>query len=402
MNPPIFNLIRTGILCVVLLQVYPNTVVKAQVAEAMEQEVVSLFERSCTQVGCHAAPVPQLGLDLTEAQFYAGLVNEPSRGKPGEIRVVPGSPADSYLMKKLRGAPEIDGVQMPLAGSKLTASELGLVEQWISSLEEEDQDRKNEAEAPEIFPFYGWKMVNLPTNRRVAKGSVLFLIGHRFNPRIQDGYDAFFCLDGSGIIYLSLGYAFSDQLLVNLGRSNADDNVELNAKFNPIKQRAGGWPVSVGIQSSVNWFSEKRSGERRFRADVLKYATQLILTRAFTESFSLGFVPGVLVNPSVIDKSERPLYTLGVGGRWTFYRNFSLVAEWVPVVSGFIRTSTFGNANRFDSWGSAFEIAVGGHVFQIMVTNAVGLATDQYMRGGDLDILKGDVRLGFNIFRVLN
>ena len=82
--------------------------------------------------------------------------------------------------------------------------------------------------------------------------------------------------------------------------------------------------------------------------------------------------------------------------------NFSIVAEWVPIVSGFARTTTFGNANRFDSWGTALEIATAGHVFQVLVTNSVGLATDQYLRGGDLDIQEGEVRLGFNIFRILN
>jgi hypothetical protein len=37
-----------------------------------------------------------------------------------------------------------------------------------------------------------------------------------------------------------------------------------------------------------------------------------------------------------------------------------------------------------------------------VVTNSVGLTSDQYLRGGDLDLSEGDMRLGFNIFRVLN
>ena len=72
------------------------------------------------------------------------------------------------------------------------------------------------------------------------------------------------------------------------------------------------------------------------------------------------------------------------------------------IPSGFNRSRTFGEENRFDSWGTGLEIAVGGHVFQIVVTNSVGLTTDQYLRGGDLDITDGELRLGFNIFRILN
>lgn len=370
--------------------------------EGIEAEVAALFERTCARAGCHAAPVPQMNLDLSQPQFYASLVGEASMEKPEELRVDPGNPESSYLMKKLRGEPGIVGLQMPMIGDKLTEEEMDLVASWISGLGAVDEDRKAAAPAPPVTPFNGWKMVNLPTNRMVPEGNVLFLIGHRFNPRIQDGYDALFGLDGSGIILLNLGYAFSDNFLVNLARSNADDDVELNAKYRIGRQAPDGWPLSVGVQTSLNWFTEKRPGEKRLRSEALKLSGQLILTRALTQDLSIGVVPGVLFNPDILQDGEDPHLTVGLGGRWRFYRNFSLVAEWVPIVSGFSRTTTFGNANRFDSWGTAFEIATGGHVFQILFTNSVGLATDQYLRGGDLDIQEGDIRLGFNIFRILN
>lgn len=370
--------------------------------EAVEAEVAALFERTCAQAGCHVGPVPQMNLDLSSDQFYASLVGEASMEKPEVLRVDPGNPAGSYLMQKLQGAPDIVGLQMPMVGEKLTEAEIERVETWISGLERVDEARKAAAPPPPVTPFNGWKMVNLPTNRMVPKGNWLFLIGHRFNPRIQDGYDALFGLDGSGIIYLNLGYAFSDEFLVNLARSNADDDVELNARYRLAQQAPAGWPLSVGLQASVNWFSEKRPGEKRWRSEALKFTAQLILTRALTEDLSIGVVPGILFNPAILEEGEAPHLTTGLGGRWRFYRNLSVVAEWVPIISGFSRTTTFGNANRFDSWGAALEIATAGHVFQVMVTNSVGLATDQYLRGGDLDIQEGDVRLGFNIFRILN
>jgi hypothetical protein len=74
----------------------------------------------------------------------------------------------------------------------------------------------------------------------------------------------------------------------------------------------------------------------------------------------------------------------------------------VPIAGGYIRTSTFGNDIRFDRWGGGLVLRTRGRVFQIVVSNTVGLTTDQYMRGGDLDPEEGDMRLGFNIFRVLN
>lgn len=396
------RLVLSRSLHLILISFFFITPANAQDISGLEAEVAALFERSCARVGCHAAPIPQMNLDLSREQFYAGLVGEASVGKPDEIRVDPGNPDGSYLLKKMRGEEGIVGMQMPMIGDKLPEDEIQLVADWIAGLGDVDEGRKAATPEQATPPFNGWKMVNLPTNRMVPKGDFLFLIGHRFNPRIKDGYDAFFGLDGSGIILMSLGYAFSDNFLVNLGRSNADDDVELNAKYLIGQQSVGNWPVSLGVQTTLNWFSEKRPGEKRLRSEALKFSTQLMLTRAINDELSVGIVPGVLFNPSIDEEGEDPHLTLGIGGRWKFYRNFSIVAEWVPIFSGFSRTTTFGNVNRFDSWGTAFEIAVGGHVFQILVTNSVGIATDQYLRGGDLDIQDGDTRLGFNIFRILN
>ena len=386
-----------------LLILFSPLSLSAQNASPLESAVIEIFEQSCATAGCHSAPIAQLNLDLSREQFYSGLVDEPSVSQPNMKRVDPGNPEGSYLLKKIRGDEDIVGLPMPMTGDRLSSEQIQTISDWITELGPVDVARKEAAPAPQAIPFNGWKIVNLPTNRMIPKGNFLFLISHRFNPRISDGYDALFGLDGSGIIFLNLGYAISDDLLINLGRSNADDDVEFYAKYKIADQNLeGGWPVSVGIQSSINWLSEKQAGQKRLRGEVLKFATQVMITRNVNDDFGVGLVPGILFNPSPQEDSEDPMLTVGVGGRWHFYRNFSLTAEWVPIVSGFTRTQTFGNQNRFDSWGAGLEIATGGHVFQILVSNSVGLATDQYLRGGDLDIQEGDVRLGFNIFRILN
>ncbi len=379
----------------------------SQLGEAeLEARVAALFERSCARAGCHAAPIPQQGMDLSRDRFYASIVDEPSMEMPTLKRVHPGRPDSSYLVMKVRGAPGIQGVQMPLIGDRLTEAEIQTMEAWIASIREVDQSRKQTAEPAQAYPFDGWKIINLPSTRALEAGSFLFLISHRFNPRIGDGYDAFFGIDGSGIIYLSLGYALTDDFLIALARSNAADNVELQARYLLAQQgRNGGWPVDVSAQAAVNWISEKPPGERRFRGEAFKFTGQVSLARELAEGLGVAVVPGILFNPAERVDGEDPLLTLGLGARWRFGRNLSLVAEWVPIVSGYVRTTTFGNDIRFDTWGGGLEITTGRHVFQIVVGNSVGLTSDQYLRGGDLDVRRffdGDVRLGFNIFRILN
>src|SRR5690606_27019823 len=129
------------------------------------------------------------------------------------------------------------------------------------------------------------------------------------------------------------------------------------------------WPLSAGLQATVNWVTEARGGERLPAEDALKLAGQLSLTRQLADGVGVAVVPGVLVNPAEDTSGEPLLVTVGLAGRWRFAGNLSVVAEWVPIVAGYTRTATFGNDNRFDTWGSGLEIATGGHVFQIVLTN---------------------------------
>ena len=86
---------------------------------------------ACTN--CHNASRARFngGLDLSASAAYADLVNVPSRGKPGAVRVVPGDAANSYLIHKLEGRPDIVGGRMPLGGPYLTSGQILVIRRWI-------------------------------------------------------------------------------------------------------------------------------------------------------------------------------------------------------------------------------------------------------------------------------
>ncbi|HUF09446.1 MAG TPA: DUF5777 family beta-barrel protein [Rhodothermales bacterium] len=378
----------------------------AQDGAELEQQVAEIFERSCTQSGCHAGPNPQMMMTLTSEGFFSSTVGKPSIEMPSLNRVQPGDPEASYLVKKIRGDDDIIGLQMPFSGDKLNPEEVDAIIRWVSGLNDTDAERNDSTEsAGTSYPFDGWKVVNLPTALTVNQGTWLFLISHRFNPEIADGYDALYGLDGSGIIYLSMGYAVTDDLLLALGRSNSADNVELQGRYRVTDQR-GTSPIGTATQIAINWVSESPPGdESRLRGEAFKVSGQVAVTRQIGR-VGIAVVPGITINPAEHVSGEDPLITIGLGGRWTLAQlnrtRLSLVGEWVPIVSGYTRTTTFGNDIRFDTGGGGLEISIGGHVFQIVVSNSVGLTSDQYLRGGDLDVADGEMRLGFNIFRTLN
>jgi hypothetical protein len=71
-------------------------------------------------------------LNLAGPGAYDQLVNVPSTGKSGAIRVVPGNPDASYLIQKLEGAPGIVGQRMPRTnGPFLTPGQISIIRRWI-------------------------------------------------------------------------------------------------------------------------------------------------------------------------------------------------------------------------------------------------------------------------------
>lgn len=385
-------------LLIVLPLLLVATSARAQMDAAVTAEVADLFATKCAIPACHSGPQPMLGLNLEEGQFMSNVIDVPSTERPDLRLVRPGRPDSSYLVMKVRGDEGIVGLPMPFSGERLSEDEIASIEAWIETM---DEDAAATLAQPQrdVYPFPGWKVVNLPTARALPRKTLLFLISHRFLPDVGEGYRAFYGLDGPGIINIGLGYAITRHLLFALSRSNELGNVEAQVRYQIARQAgARGWPFGLAAQGAVNWLTADRDAI----VDKTKVSLQVSATRALPGNVSLAFVPGLLANPAEEVEDKDVLLTLGLGVRWNFWRNTALVAEWVPMVSGYTRTTTVGRLNRYDHFGAGLEVATAGHVFQIVVTNSLGLSTDQYLRGGDLDVAEGNVRLGFNIFRMIN
>ncbi len=254
----------------------------------------------------------------------------------------------------------------------------------------------------QLVPFSGWKVINLPTDRTLEAGNWLFLIGHRFSRSVNTGYSGFYGLDSGASMYLSLGYAFSDRLLATLARSDIQDNVELETRYGILNERNPDWPVGLAVQGTVNWLTQEVGDDSRWRPAAFKYTGQVTVTRTVAGQIGLALVPGLTFNPDETLEGEAPVVTVGLGARWKVQDKVALVGEWTPILSR--PDDMVTDSNRYDTWAAGIELTTKGHVFQIVVSNGRGLTTDQYLSGADLDgnVLNGNVRLGFNIFRILD
>jgi hypothetical protein len=96
-----------------------------------------IFTPSCATLSCHGASNAG-GMTLVAGAAYANLVgissSNPAAQAAGLLRVAPGDPDRSFLLRKLEGrlGPD-EGAQMPRVGSELPPTLIDLVRRWIAA-----------------------------------------------------------------------------------------------------------------------------------------------------------------------------------------------------------------------------------------------------------------------------
>jgi len=78
------------------------------------QVQAQIFTPTCAKAGCHVTSAASGGLVLEAGRAYGEIVNRPAVGNASLDLIEPGDPERSYLIKKLRGDPDVTGARMPL------------------------------------------------------------------------------------------------------------------------------------------------------------------------------------------------------------------------------------------------------------------------------------------------
>jgi hypothetical protein len=374
----------------------------------LQEEVKTILKQNCSVLDCHRGTYPRKNLNLEEDKFLKSLLNIPSQEIPSLKLVDKENPEQSYLLMKIKGDKAIVGRRMPLDSSPLRDGEIKIIEDWISSpaaaqVEQEKILPQIDKTAPETEfkhekkeirkpAFWSTRVINLPTTQSIGKGRLLFRVSHRFYPAIRSGYDSFYGLDGTGVILLSFGYGLGDNLDLTLARSKLDKEVELSLKWVMFEQgKILTLPFSVALNLGGSLVTQSQPDRKVFRADNMKFNLQVILSHQVSNSLSLVLVPAYSSNTNHWDSSPEGTFALGTGGRWMIFNDFSIIWEWIPVLSGYKDNS--------NGWGLGIEKKSGGHVFQVFILNSIGLTSDQFIPGGDFRLKDWDFRIGFNIFR---
>ena len=254
------------------------------------------------------------------------------------------------------------------------------------------QWKRGSGVTPELELFHSTHVITLLTAETHQQGDFEFEISHRFVPPINEGYDAFWGLDGPANIRLALAYAPTNHLVVTLGRSNVNDNLDLQLKYKTFQIRHDMFPSLITFNGGVAWNTEvgdrSKSDSRNFQ-----YFAQLIYNTLIMEKIGIGLVPSYLYNSALTTEEIKYSFTLGTYLQYYFSSTWSVQFEWNPTVTG------WRDSYNFVSMG--IELETGGHFFKIFVTNNDLINLSQFLAGADKKFSDGDVRLGFMITRLL-
>jgi hypothetical protein len=267
----------------------------------------------------------------------------------------------------------------------------------ITSLSAQDDllDELNESATDSSFEmpaFKAMKIGNLQSTKMADQGDFYLIVSHRFGP-LKDGFDTFLGLDEAST-KIQLLYSFWEGVQFSISRESYNRTFAAAAKIRLARQSKS-FPVNLVAYTTINrntlidetTFPELKSSDQQ------SYATQLLISRRFSDSFSFQLAPTYLrenlQNLNVVPEEKYNQFALGFGGRFKLSKRMSFNAEYVYNMSR-AEDSPFDNSYAF-----GLDIETGGHVFQLLFTNSQ--STNE---PGFINSAEGDIVFGFNVVRV--
>lgn len=268
-------------------------------------------------------------------------------------------------------------------------------DELLKMLEEETKSDKPDYTTA---TFKTTRLINGHSVENVAAGVLDFRISHRFG-YLNTGVSNFFGLDNA-TTRLGLDYGINNRLMIGIGRSAFQKQLDGFVKFKILRQSTGArnMPITMSVMESMNYKTEKFEDPNRenYTTSKMYFTHQLLIGRKFSESISLQLMPTLVHYNLVPGTGEIPndLLAVGVGGRVKLSKRVSLNAEY------YYQLPDFKLAETTNSVAIGFDIETGGHVFQLHFTNSTGMTERTFITQTTGDFFQGDIHFGFNISRV--
>jgi uncharacterized beta barrel domain-containing protein DUF5777 len=277
----------------------------------------------------------------------------------------------------------------PAAPAQDPTSVKGVEAEDLQSVEPDPARRPSTSDDRAVDPVEpDFVVVNMPTQARMPRGGWAFRVTHRFSRPLGEGSlgdlaKDLFGFDSGGLIGLELRYGVARATQVGLHRTS-DRTVQFFGQRDV--RRAEDEPFGLAAFAAVD-------GLDNFTEDYSPGAG-LIVSRRLGERGGAYAMPALvahLVTPGLGGDSEfTTALVVGLGVRFRFSENGALLFEATPRLNapdsddGFRHPVSFG-----------IERTLGGHAFQVNISNSFGTTLGQRARGG----ASRGWYIGFNIAR---
>ncbi|KAB8152476.1 hypothetical protein EZY14_013795 [Kordia sp. TARA_039_SRF] len=258
-------------------------------------------------------------------------------------------------------------------------------------------DELEEEATPETFvspAFKAMRIMNLQSTKVAAKNDFYLYVSHRFGT-LEDGLKTFFGFDNANT-RIQLVYGLFEGWQFGISRESLRKTYALSTKMK-LKDQTEDFPVTLVGYATANINTQVRKDRFPFLTfeDRLSYTTQLLISRKFNNNFSLEIAPSYVRHNLTLEASQKhDQFAMGVGGRLKVSKRMSINMDYAY------------NFNRADD--TAFrnpltigvDIETGGHVFQLLFSNAQSTNEPGFLSYAEGDWGDGDIFFGFNIVRV--
>jgi hypothetical protein len=229
-------------------------------------------------------------------------------------------------------------------------------------------------------------LITLPTTLRVPNHRLVFRLTHRFSRPLAQGdfgdlIGDFLGFDSAAQIGLEFRYGLAPGTQIGIHRTN-EKTIQFFGQQDLIQQRDGR-PISLNAVVTVeglNNFREQRSA-----------GIGVVVSRRLGDHGAVYAEPIWVSNTSFLPEDQAgddQTFVMGLGARVRIRPTVYLLGQVIPRLAG------HDPGSHHAAFG--IEKRVGGHNFQLNVSNSLGTTMAQMARGGSAN---GTWFIGFNVTR---
>lgn len=244
--------------------------------------------------------------------------------------------------------------------------------------------------------FKSIRIINTHSMEFLAPGNMDFRILHRFG-LMSNGTNNLFGLDEASM-RIGFNFGVTKNFQLGFGRSTFKKELDGYIKLALARQTNGkkNFPVTVALVggTTINTLPFSSTALHTNFTARLAYYIQTIVGRKLNENFTLQITPTFVHTNVVANTKQNDVFATGFGGRAKLTKRTALTWDYFYLMNG--RTDKI----NYNPLSLGVDIETGGHVFQLHISNAVGMNERAFITETTDNFSKGEIRFGFNLSRM--